>query len=103
MNLLQLPTLKPLHFIADFASLPAYHIFWRQVGGHLAKVEAGVDQVVWGLGYDGRPWCFTRGFGGGIFPADVSSANAFHEQTDQSVFYTYENQRWNPVEGYGGR
>ena len=73
------------------------------MGGHLAKVEAGVDHIVWGLGHDGIPWCFTRGFGGGIFPADVSSAHGICEQTDQAVFYTYENQRWNPVEGYEGR
>ncbi|XP_028395242.1 tectonin beta-propeller repeat-containing protein 1-like [Dendronephthya gigantea] len=87
---------------SDFNSLPAYHLYWRQVGGHLARVEAGVDHVVWGLGDDGRPWCFTRGFGGGNIPADMSSAHGICDQSDQDVFYTYENQRWTPWEGFGG-
>ena len=74
----------------DFKSLPAYNIYWRQVGGHMAKV-------------DGKPWCFSRGFGGGFFPSHLSSAQGVFEQSDEDTFYTYENQRWNPVEGYGGR
>lgn len=73
------------------------------MGGHLAKVEAGADHVVWGLGHDGRPWCFTRGFGGGIIPSDVSSAHGIYDQSDTKVFYTYENQRWYPIEGFGVR
>ena len=40
---------------------------WRPVGGHLKSISAGASGVVWGIGYDGTPWAYNGGFGGGIF------------------------------------
>ncbi|CAG0904367.1 unnamed protein product [Darwinula stevensoni] len=42
----------------------ATKMYWRQIGGHLLKVETSPAGVVWGLGYDGTCWAYTRGYGG---------------------------------------
>jgi tectonin beta-propeller repeat-containing protein 1 len=39
-------------------------MFWRQMGGHLKKVEACNSSVTWGIGYDNTAWVYTGGWGG---------------------------------------
>ena len=78
-------------------------LFWRQIGGHMHQVEAGVGGVVWGIGFDGEPYAYTGGFGGGIFSGFASSANGISPQEDYDLQYIYENQRWNPIEGFSDR
>jgi tectonin beta-propeller repeat-containing protein 1 len=77
--------------------------FWRQIGGHLSVVEAGTGGVVWGVGFDGNPYVYTGGFGGGVFSGFSTSSHDIHTQEDYDVHYIYENQRWNPIEGFSDR
>lgn len=39
-------------------------MFWRQMGGHLRRVETCSHGVTWGLGYDHTAWVYTGGWGG---------------------------------------
>lgn len=39
-------------------------VFWRQIGGHLKKVETCSVGVTWGVGYDNTAWVYTGGWGG---------------------------------------
>ena len=39
-------------------------MFWRQIGGHLRKVETCNLGVTWGIGYDNTAWVYTGGWGG---------------------------------------
>ena len=39
-------------------------MFWRQMGGHLKKVETCNSDVTWGIGYDSTAWVYTGGWGG---------------------------------------
>lgn len=78
-------------------------LFWRQVGGHMRKVEAGVMGVVWAIDFDGVPYYYSGGYGGGIFSGFDSSVSGIHQQEDYDCHYIYENQRWNPLEGYSDR
>lgn len=39
-------------------------MFWRQMGGHLRKVETCSSGVTWGIGYDHTAWVYTGGWGG---------------------------------------
>lgn len=39
-------------------------MFWRQIGGHLKKVETCSVDVTWGIGYDSTAWVYTGGWGG---------------------------------------
>lgn len=77
--------------------------FWCQIGGHLWTVEAGTSGVVWGIGFDGNPYVYTGGYGGGVFDSFSSSPYGLHTQEDYNVHYIYENQRWNPIEGFSDR
>ena len=79
------------------------HLFWRQIGGHMRQVEAGAGGVVWGLGFDGVPYAYTGGYGGGIFTGFGCSVHGICPQEDYDVQYIYENQRWNPIEGFSDR
>lgn len=46
-------------------------IFWRQIGGHLKKVESSESGVTWGIGYDCMPWVYTGGWGGSFLKGKV--------------------------------
>ncbi|CAG0899077.1 unnamed protein product [Darwinula stevensoni] len=67
----------------------------------MAGYKVAVVVVVWGLGYDGTCWAYTRGYGGepwkSLWSKDVGP------MTDARCFYVYENQRWNPLTGYSAR
>lgn len=77
--------------------------FWRQIGGHLSVVQAGTGGVVWGIGFDGNSYIYTGGYGGGVFNGFSSSYYGIHTQEDYDVHRIYENQRWNPIEGFSDR
>lgn len=79
------------------------HLFWHQIGGHMDKVESGAAGVVWGISFDGLPFYYTGGYGGGIFAGFESSVLGIHQQEDYEWHYIFENQRWNPLEGYSDR
>ena len=78
-------------------------LFWRQIGGHMRKVEGGMSGVVWAIGFDGMPYYYSGGYGGGVFTGFDSSVCGIHQQEDYDWHYIYENQRWNPLEGYSDR
>ncbi|KAF0287052.1 Tectonin beta-propeller repeat-containing protein 1 [Amphibalanus amphitrite] len=77
-------------------------LFWRQLGGHLRRVEAGPHGVVWGLGHDQTPWVYTGATGGGQL-TEHGGSGQLHTMTDTRYFYIYENQRWNPLSGFSYR
>ncbi|XP_008548798.1 tectonin beta-propeller repeat-containing protein isoform X1 [Microplitis demolitor] len=75
-------------------------MFWRQMGGHLRKVETCTAGITWGIGYDNTAWVYTGGWGG-TFLRGLGTSNAdINSMTDTHNYYVYENQRWNPVTGY---
>lgn len=39
-------------------------MFWRQIGGHLKRVETCSVGITWGVGYDNTAWVYTDGWGG---------------------------------------
>jgi len=78
-------------------------MFWMQVGGHMKYVTAGVDGVVWGIGFDGTAYAYSGGEGGGIFEGQGFSDEEIYEQEDSEDIFIYENQRWNPYEGFTDR
>lgn len=71
---------------------------WRQLGGHLRRIESCRAGVTWGIGYDHTAWVYSGGWGGGFF-GSIDSHNV-HPMTDSQDYRVYENQRWNPVTGY---
>ncbi|XP_066141762.1 tectonin beta-propeller repeat-containing protein isoform X2 [Euwallacea fornicatus] len=73
-------------------------LYWRQLGGHLRRVESCNAGVTWGIGYDHTAWVYSGGWTGGFLGA-LDSTNAF-SMTDSQDYRVYENQRWNPVTGY---
>ncbi|XP_041473634.1 tectonin beta-propeller repeat-containing protein 1-like [Lytechinus variegatus] len=82
---------------------PSSHLYWRQIGGHLAYIEACGAGVVWGLGLDHTPWVYLGGYGGGIFKGIYSSSLGNQPQTDSKNIYVFENQRWSPLAGFTDR
>lgn len=73
-------------------------LLWRQMGGHLRRLESCKAGVTWGVGYDHIGWVYTGGWGGGYLGA--LDSNNLHPMTDTQDYRVYENQRWNPVTGY---
>lgn len=63
---------------------------WRQIPGFLKHVASGCE-VTWGYGFDGRVYTYLP--------------QAQHAMENKSIVehVIYENQRWNPVEGYTDR
>ncbi|KAL6266845.1 hypothetical protein P5V15_003674 [Pogonomyrmex californicus] len=75
-------------------------MFWRQIGGHLKKVETCSVGVTWGIGYDNTAWVYTGGWGGAFLKGLGTSNTGINTMVDTQNYYVYENQRWNPVTGY---
>eukprot|EP00795_Rhopilema_esculentum_P009346 gene9346-17049_t len=75
-------------------------MFWLQVGGHMKSVTAGVDGIVWAIGYDGKAYAYSGGEGGGILQGSDFSDENMYEQEDTEDVFIYENQRWNPIQGF---
>ncbi|XP_072168056.1 tectonin beta-propeller repeat-containing protein 1-like [Diadema setosum] len=82
---------------------PSSHLYWRQIGGHMASIECCGAGVVWGLGLDHTPWVYTGGYGGGVFKGIASSTFGIQPQTDSKNLYVYEKQRWSPLSGFTDR
>lgn len=53
-------------------SLAPSAMYWRQIGGHLRKVETCNAGVTWGIGFDGRGWAYTGGWGGGCLAGQLA-------------------------------
>lgn len=79
--------------------LPLNDLFWRQMGGHLRKVETCSAGVTWGIGYDHQLWVYTGGWGGFLKGLENSTVG-INNMSDISHYYIYENQRWNPISGF---
>lgn len=75
-------------------------MFWRQIGGHLKRVETGNTGITWGIGYDNTAWVYTGGWGGSFLKGLGTSNADINPMTDTHNYFVYENQRWNPVTGY---
>lgn len=75
-------------------------MFWRQMGGHLRRVETCGAGVTWGIGYDCTPWLYTGGWGGSFLRGLETSSTGINPMSDTHAYYVYENQRWNPLTGY---
>lgn len=73
-------------------------LFWRQLGGHLRRIESCRTGVTWGIGYDHTAWVYNGGWGGSFY-GSLDSHNV-NPMTDSQDYRVYENQRWNPVTGY---
>lgn len=46
-------------------------MFWRQIGGHLKKVETCSSGITWGIGYDNTAWVYTGGWGGAFLKGEI--------------------------------
>lgn len=46
-------------------------MFWRQMGGHLRRVETCSSGVTWGIGYDHTAWVYTGGWGGAFLKGRI--------------------------------
>lgn len=80
--------------------VPLRDMFWRQIGGHLRKVESSRCGVVWGIGFDNTLWIYTNSWGGPFIKDVTNDSNGINAITDIHKYYIYENQRWNPLSGY---
>lgn len=71
----------------EFASNP--------IPGHFWKVAAGSNGMVWGITYDMAVWAYL------LNSRKTASRWTGQEMVcDEKIFYTYENQRWNPISGF---
>eukprot|EP00794_Sanderia_malayensis_P008822 gene8822-9767_t len=82
---------------------PLDKMFWFQIGGHMKKVTAGVDGIVWAVGFDGKAYVYSGGEGGGIMEGHEFSTEGIYNQEDTQTIDVYENQRWNPIQGFSDR
>lgn len=73
-------------------------MFWRQIGGHFRKIASSRTGIVWSIGYDNTPYCYTSGWGG-AFLENGNNVGEINAMTDTQNYYIYENQRWNPLTG----
>ncbi|XP_038118862.1 tectonin beta-propeller repeat-containing protein [Culex quinquefasciatus] len=80
--------------------IPLRDVFWRQIGGHLRRVQSCKAGVVWGIGYDNTAWVYTGGWGGAFLKGLETSNQGINPMTDTHNYYIYENQRWNPLSGF---
>ncbi|XP_011065676.1 PREDICTED: tectonin beta-propeller repeat-containing protein [Acromyrmex echinatior] len=95
-----LMTLCSLTYKSTSVIIEPITMFWRQIGGHLKKVETCSVGVTWGIGYDSTAWVYTGGWGGVFLKGLGTSNTGVNTMVDTHNYYVYENQRWNPVTGY---
>ena len=62
--------------------------FWKPINGHLKKVIPGWNGICWGFGFDGIPYV---------------RCEEYQPMESLESHVIYENQRWNPVEGFTAR
>jgi len=82
------------------AGFQATDMYWRQIGGHLDRVEASSSGVVWGLGHDNKAYVYIGGTALGNQAGSATSNKGVNLMVDTRKIYTYENQRWNPLSGF---
>lgn len=75
-------------------------LFWRQMGGHLKKVETCQSGIVLGISNDNVLYHYTGGYGGNFLKGLETNTSHIHPMTDTQNYYVYENQRWNPISGF---
>lgn len=80
--------------------IPLKEVFWRQMGGHMRRVETCKAGVIWGIGYDNTAFGYTGGWGGAFLKGMGTSTTGVNTMSDVQNYYVYENQRWNPIQGY---
>ncbi|KDR11313.1 tectonin beta-propeller repeat-containing protein isoform X6 [Zootermopsis nevadensis] len=93
-------SLNKVIYQSKMVIIPPPDMFWRQMGGHLRKVETCSAGVTWGIGYDNTAWVYTGGWGGSFLKGLETSSSGINPMTDTHSYYVYENQRWNPLTGY---
>lgn len=79
--------------------VPLPDIFWRQMGGHLKKIETCNVGITWGIGFDNCLWLYTGGWGGFLKGLETSTSG-INSMSATHNYYIYENQRWNPISGF---
>ncbi|XP_046426690.1 tectonin beta-propeller repeat-containing protein isoform X1 [Neodiprion fabricii] len=95
-----LMTLSSVCYKTKSVIIEPIKIFWRQMGGHLRKVETCSVGVTWGIGYDNTAYVYTGGWGGNFLKGLRSNNTGINSMVDTHNYFVYENQRWNPVTGY---
>nr|CAD7402195.1 unnamed protein product [Timema cristinae] len=110
-------TLKKVVYQSKMVIVHPVDMFWRQMGGHLRRVETCSAGVTWGIGYDCTAWVYTGGWGGSFLKVHLreppmaitvhtylsgleTSSGGINQMNDTHSFFVYENQRWNPLTGY---
>nr|CAD7586073.1 unnamed protein product [Timema genevievae] len=101
-------TLKKVVYQSKMVIVHPVDMFWRQMGGHLRRVETCSAGVTWGIGYDCTAWVYTGGWGGSFLKGKArwggggleTSSGGINQMNDTHSFFVYENQRWNPLTGY---
>lgn len=88
-----------INYLTTRVIVPLNDVFWRQMGGHLRKVATCPAGVTWGIGYDQQSWVYTGGWGGFLKGLE-SNDTGINNMTDTTHMYIYENQRWNPIQGF---
>ncbi|XP_043272116.1 tectonin beta-propeller repeat-containing protein isoform X2 [Venturia canescens] len=95
-----LMTLHSVLYKSPMVIIEPMGMFWRQIGGHLKKVETCSSGITWGIGYDNTAWVYTGGWGGLFLKGLEASNTGINPMMDTHNYFVYENQRWNPVTGY---
>ncbi|XP_055626940.1 tectonin beta-propeller repeat-containing protein [Toxorhynchites rutilus septentrionalis] len=80
--------------------VPLRDVFWRQIGGHLRRVQSCKAGIVWGIGYDNTAWVYTGSWGGAFLKGLETGTQSINTMTDTHNYPIYENQRWNPLSGF---
>ncbi|XP_034938051.1 tectonin beta-propeller repeat-containing protein [Chelonus insularis] len=95
-----LMTLHSILYKSPSVIVEPVSMFWRQMGGHLKRVETCSTGITWGIGYDNTAWVYTGGWGGSFLKGLGTNNADIYPMTDMHNYFVYENQRWNPVTGY---
>ncbi|XP_012270435.1 tectonin beta-propeller repeat-containing protein [Orussus abietinus] len=93
-------TLSRVVYKSTYMIIEPMAMFWRQMGGHLKKVETCINGVTWGIGNDNTAWVYTNSWGGSFLKGLGGDNTGINSMIDFYNYFVYENQRWNPVTGY---
>ncbi|BES95319.1 DysFN [Nesidiocoris tenuis] len=83
--------------------VPLEEMTWKQVGGHLKKIETCSAGVTWGISSENIPYIYTGGWGGQFLNCLQKSPAGIHGMEDYCTLDVWENQRWNPLNGFSSR
>lgn len=68
---------------------PRSESYWYSSEGNMKRIVSGYNHLTWGISWDGKPYVYNK------------KRNIEHSTIIE--YYVYENQRWNPVQGYSDR